>query len=468
MLPPRVSTAAQAGYDQKSKICKSLPLSNLWLYVLRLFWYALCMKTQQNQTVRKEFFAPLSKALEQSSTTRKCSRYSDQQHLESGVGRVIDKAESGRDWVQTLQMVYNVSVSVSHFFLSLASPRRLSTVSEVADNVRMQLDAYASSSGDDPLAIHSELAKFAVYSTDGHTHGASAHEKPIEKKKRSITHIYSLNLRTHSLAHLALTEPRKGMKKEHELSALKRVGPDALRMGESKGTKVIHVYDPAIIDYKQWYKWKKAKGVYIITKEKSNSALTTIGIFEWDQHDARNNGVVSDEMVGPASGAAMRRVTYIDPVTGVTYRFITNEMTLPPGLIAFLYKLRWDIEKVFDVVKNKTYENKAWAGTEAAKSQQALFIALAHNLMRILEITLKIEEGITDENSAKKRQVRLKGDEKTIKANGRCPNQLVMEWQRITQRCSQFIRWLRCCLQIQSSWAQSVDSLRPLMEKVLS
>ena len=50
---------------------------------------------------------------------------------------------------------------------------------------------------------------------------------------------------------------------------------------------------------------------------------------------------------------------------------------------------RWDIEKVFDEIKNKTFERKAWAGNDNVKRQQSTFIALAHNLMRILEIQVE-------------------------------------------------------------------------------
>ena len=42
-------------------------------------------------------------------------------------------------------------------------------------------------------------------------------------------------------------------------------------------------------------------------------------------------------------------------------------MTLPPGLLAFIYKKRWDIEKVFDQFKNKLMENKAWEKSGNAK-----------------------------------------------------------------------------------------------------
>jgi len=67
------------------------------------------------------------------------------------------------------------------------------------------------------------------------------------------------------------------------------------------------------------------------------------------------------------------------------------------GLIAFLYKLRWDVEKVFDQIKNKTFEQKAWAGNQTAKQQNAMFIALAHNLMKMLEVIIEHQEGITNQ-----------------------------------------------------------------------
>ena len=142
-------------------------------------------------------------------------------------------------------------------------------------------------------------------------------------------------------------------------------------------------------------------------------------------------------------------------------------MTLPPGLIAFLYKLRWDVEKVFDEIKNKTFEQKAWAGNNSAKRQQSMFIALVHNLMRILETKLEKEENIVDEISAKKRRKRIASDIIKAKEAGRTPNPLVTEWRRTTQRCVQFIRWLTYSLNDATPWCQAVQTLQPLMEKIL-
>ncbi len=383
------------------------------------------------------------------------------------MGRAIEHVISGREWVQRLWMKFGIEVSVSNFFAALRSRRRLNMVDEITRDVRAQAD-HVIAQTDDPLAAHAELDGFAVYASDGHTHGASAHEKAIGGKKRPVTHIYSLSLRTHTLIPLALSSPQSYKKKEHELSTLKRIGGEALRMEEPKGVRVIHVYDPAIVDYRQWHKWKQGQGIYVLTLEKSNSALITIGNKEWDEADLRNTGVVSDDYVGPSNGQMIRRIIYVDPVTGKTYRFLTDEFTIPPGLIAFLYKLRWDVEKVFDQIKNKTFEQKAWAGNETAKSQQAMFIALAHNVMRMLEMKLAHEENITDQKAAPKRRMRMAEDVAKASAAGRTANPLVTAWNRVTQRCCQFIRWLRCCLENSTPWREAVPVLRPLMAEYLS
>ncbi len=68
----------------------------------------------------------------------------------------------------------------------------------------------------------------------------------------------------------------------------------------------------------------------------------------------------------------MRRVIYQDSETNLIYTYITNlAPSIPPGIVALLYKSRWDIEKVFDEFKNKLGEIKSWASTPTAKTCQA-------------------------------------------------------------------------------------------------
>ena len=434
------------------------------LYSKPLFVLYQCMETQTNN-LKDTFLAPALDALSKAKHSRSCSDYTDSDFLKSGIERVLQNVTSGRDWVQRLRLKFNLNLSVSNFFNSLRSSRRKQLVEEISLDVRSQTDQIICNKNSDPLSAHPELRGFAVYASDGHSHKPSAHETAIADKKRAVTHIYTCNLRSHSLAHTALTNVSMTKKKEHEIATLKQIGGKALRMGEAKGTKVIQVYDPAIIDYQQWFKWKKGHGVYILTLEKSNSALQVLGQLQWDKNDERNQGVLNDELVGPSNGVTMRRVTYKDPLTGKTYRFITNELTLPPGLIAFLYKLRWDIEKIFDQIKNKLLEQKAWAKSATAKIQQANFVTIAHNLMVLLKHQIETQEGIVDEKNKRKReQIRA---QEIKKLKGQTINPMVINWNRATQRCLQFIRWLRHCLDNQTPWSQAMELLRPLMQKYL-
>jgi hypothetical protein len=86
-------------------------------------------------------------------------------------------------------------------------------------------------------------------------------------------------------------------------------------MGAPKGIKVIHAYDPAIVDCRLWFKYKQ-NGVYFITLEKGNSALRKRGNMDYDRKAPCNEGVQSDEIVGTSNGLAMRRMVYHDPGSG--------------------------------------------------------------------------------------------------------------------------------------------------------
>jgi len=407
---------------------------------------------------------PALQALKESDQHRNCSGYSDTDHLWVGIERVIQNEKSGRRWLLRCLLSRDIVVSVRNFFKTLESKRRTRMVEDVSQKVRSEADACRCGGSNDPLSIHPELDAFAVYASDGHSHAAASHEKPIGGKIREINHVYTLSLRSHSLEHFALTQPAKGKKKEHELCALKRMGSEALRMREKNGVKVIHAYDPAIIDYAQWHRWKQGRGIYIITMEKSNSALGKVADRPFDADDPRNTGIVSDEMLCTSKGYRLRRIRYCDPETGKTYSYLTCEFTLPPGLIAFIYKLRWDAEKTFDQVKNIFGEKKAWATSAESKIQQACFIALAHNLILMLEGEIEEREGIRDEKVEKRKSDRIKKAIATTALAGRVFNPLVASVRRVSKRSVQFIGWIQACFEHRTLWPIAIEQLRPLMK----
>jgi hypothetical protein len=187
----------------------------------------------------------------------------------------------------------------------------------------------------------------------------------------------------------------------------------------------------------------------------------------FDAADPRNTGILSDEMIGNTKGIKLRRIRYCDPETGKTYLFITNEFKLPPGLLAFIYKLRWDVEKTFDQVKNLFEEKKAWATSEESKIQQAAFITLAHNLTLMLEREIEQQEGIRDEKTEKRKADRIKTATAEAAAMKRTFNPLVAGIRRVTKRSVQFIGWLQSCLEHRTCWRKAMKQLRPLMEAYL-
>ena len=70
--------------------------------------------------------------------------------------------------------------------------------------------------------------------------------------------------------------------------------------------------------------------------------------------------MISDQIAKSKDGNELRKIIFICPVSGEKYEYITNlQLTIRPGVIAHLYKFRWDIEKVFDDFKNKMNEEKS-------------------------------------------------------------------------------------------------------------
>jgi hypothetical protein len=123
----------------------------------------------------------------------------------------------------------------------------------------------------------SELIGFDIYAGDGHYIGASTHETLIDGKRRSMGHFYALNLRSQSLTYLTGADLEGGKKKcEHDMHALKRKGGKVLRQGAKKGQKVLYVWDPAVIDFDQWGRWKQGCGVYFLSRVKKNMKFTQL------------------------------------------------------------------------------------------------------------------------------------------------------------------------------------------------
>ena len=135
------------------------------------------------------------------------------------------------------------------------------------------------------------------------------------------------------------------------------------------------------------------------------------------------------------------------------------ELTLPPGLIAELYRRRWCIEKAFDEFKNKLGEKKAWATSATAKTMQAQFLCITHNLLLWLHHQMSVEHGIHNIAEDKRRAERFAKLTEMVAAAGRVLPSAWIALQQATVRSVKLIRWLYTRLFLRVPWHESLAAL---------
>jgi hypothetical protein len=367
---------------------------------------------------------------------------------------VLECSESGRAFLQEHGVRFENTPGHSNYFAALQSQRR----GDLLRDVSLELIDTAERTLYDRLEKIPELDNYECFALDGHWHKAAAHDPRHEGVKMAVGHFYSLNLRMHSLRHLAAGQ---GLH-EHDMSALKRVKPKGLRQGVPKGKRVILVYDKAGIDFGYWKRCRQECAVYMISRVKENMVFDSLNNVEWDRSDARNHGVTQDQRVATREGQMLRIVYYTDPRSGESYEFLTNEMDLPPGIIVELYRRRWEAEKTFDELKNKLNQKKAWATSLTAKKAQALLIALTHNLLLLYEQALEIQHGVTNQAEDQRRAKRLEAERKVCAKAGQPLSALVLQARRATQRSVKFVRWVRQSIRDNVTEAVAVLRLKVL------
>jgi len=386
-------------------------------------------------TVNALFFQPLCGLIAGGDHARSCPEFPDELFLHLGVQRVLELSPSGRAFLQEHGPRFQNTPGYSNYFAALHSERRREVLRVAHD----ALIATADLTLHDRLAAIPELARYDCFDTDGHWHKAATHDARHEGRKLAVGHFYSLNLRTHTLRHLAAGQDLH----EHDMSALKRVTPRGLRQGVAKGRRVLLIHDKAGIDFNYWKRCRHECAVYFLSRVKDNMVYEWLACRLWDRADARNHGVTHDRSVQTREGHLLRIVGYTDPVSGERYEFLTNEMDLPPGVLVELYRRRWEAEKVFDQIKNKLGEQQAWATSLVAKEAQALFITLTHTLLLLYEQELERRHGVSNQAEDRRRTQRAEQAEQTCATQQTPLTTLVLQARRATQRSVKFIRWLR-------------------------
>ena len=82
--------------------------------------------------------------------------------------------------------------------------------------------------------------------------------------------------------------------------------------------------------------------------------------------------------------------------------YSTLNRNIRPGLICWLYFLRWKVEKAFDCFKNDLGEKKAWATGKNALQIQGKCICIIYNFILFLSETIQKTHHCKDKKAEKK------------------------------------------------------------------
>jgi hypothetical protein len=402
--------------------------------------------------VHDAFFQPLNALVAASPYSRQCPQLSDEHWLLTGVQRCLQQRQSGRAFLQEYGAHLPAQPTHSNYFTSLQSPRRLELLRNTNDEVLCHAQF------PDHLDCLAQLQDYECFVVDGHWHEAGTHAPLHRKTKMPVGHFYSLNLRGHQLRHLATAH---GVH-ENDVRALKRIGPSGLRHEVPKGKRVLIVYDRGGQDFALWKRCRVEKAVYFLSRAKRGLVYQPLQWLALDPNDSRNQGIESDQLIQHITGGRMRLIDYVEPNLGKEYQFLTNELDLPACVLVELYRRRWEVEKVFDEIKNKLAGNKAWGTSPVIKETQAQFLVLTHNLMLLYQHHLEVQHTIVNVAEDKRRATRQQELRDYLAATGREIGILLCEARRVTQCSVKFIRWLRHCLNHRLAEADALPRLRSL------
>lgn len=414
-------------------------------------------------TVLQDWFSPMMQVLQK-------VRFSDgplsalptAEFILSGCLRQLLDARSLRDFVQTLfhQDAKNClpPIARSTWADALASPKR----SDILRQALALLVEQARATLTDRLAHLPGLAGREVIATDATYLTESAHYPALypgaggtdnQKGHMLLSHFdvrkgiaLAVNTQTHSMG---------------EMRVLKQVVAQGNSWLDTR--RAIHVVDRAFIDGAFWDQRLQRFSSTVITRLKSSLLYTAVK----DQEVldcADNQGVVFDRQIKlKCSNGVWRLIGFIS-ADGQSYEYITNDLSLLPGVVAFLYHRRWDKEKYYDTFKNDLAGMKAWGKSVHAIQQQAMLGIVTTTLTRLFLLHQQPQLNLSRPDSTQqlKHNAKLKNHQ-----NSGTGISLRANWTELSKITRQLWRFLKHCFAYPSSLALYQRQLAPILERYI-
>ena len=244
-----------------------------------------------------------------------------------------------------------------------------------------------------------------------------------------------------------------------------RVLKDVATHSESwlRTKNAIHVVDRAFIDGTFWDQCLQRYASSVITRMKSVLKYSVVGDTPVVACPS-NEGVQYDHQVTLNCSKEQWRLIGFTAPDGVVYEYLTNDQTLLPGVVAFLYHRRWDKEKYYDSFKNDLASTQAWGKSALAIEQQALMGMVTVILTQLFlqrrqtELARNTPDSTQQpKHQAKQEQHKKTGMGVTLRTN----------WTHLSKITRQLWRFLKNCFAYTHDPALYRRQLEPLLRQYL-
>jgi hypothetical protein len=157
-----------------------------------------------------------------------------------------------------------------------------------------------------------------------------------------------------------------------------------------------YVMDRGYLDFGRLFKMHQA-GAFFVTRAKRGMDARRVYSATTD----RTTGVICDQAirlngyyVSKDYPEHLRRVRYNDPQSGKRLVFLTNNTTLPPLIIAALYKSRWQVELFFRWIKQHLRIKRFLGTSENAVKTQIWCAVSTYVLIAIVKKELHLNASL--------------------------------------------------------------------------
>lgn len=157
-----------------------------------------------------------------------------------------------------------------------------------------------------------------------------------------------------------------------------------------------YVMDRGYLDFARLFRMHQC-GAFFVTRAKSNMNARRV----YSAPSDRSAGVICDQTiamrgfyVSQSYPEHLRRIRYVDPETGKTLIFLTNNTTLPALTIAALYKNRWQVELFFKWIKQHLRIKKFLGTSENAVKTQIWCAVATYVLIAIVKKVLQLDASL--------------------------------------------------------------------------